>query len=109
MSQAEVKPTTPRPASSEDIPRAVEFLINTALRWFFFLVGAMFGLLAIASWRLGWSWWVLIPTLIFSLAAILLARTFRPRGKLVFDSHGPIVMVPGTKSTSPNSLEEPHS
>ncbi len=108
MSETE-EPTTPRPASSEDIPRAVEFLINTALRWFFYFVGAMFGLLALASWLKGWPWWVLTAALVLSLAAILLARTFRPRGKFIFDSHGPMVMVPRPKSTPPNSLQEPRS
>jgi hypothetical protein len=82
----------PRPASSEDIPRAVEFLINLVLRGVCFLLAGISALVALIAWFAAWSW----RSAPLILAFVFFAGTFafRPRGKMVFDRVVPSVIVP---------------
>jgi len=89
-----VKPLGARLATSEDIPRAVEFLINFVIRWTLFFFSGLFGLLALVAVLRGWAWWVLIPAAALSLGSFVIAWSTKPRGRFVTDAHGPIIVVP---------------
>ena len=94
MHEPEMEPLKPRPATSETIPRAVEFLINLMVRWICFALAGAFSLLSLVGWLAAWPWWVGLPTLALTLAFFLCAFSIRPRGKIVYGSGGPIVIVP---------------
>ena len=97
MHEPEREPLKPRPATSETIPRAVEFLINLILRWICFALAGAFGLFTVVAWIIGWPWWVVLPALALTLAFFACAFSIRPQGKIVFDSGGPSIVVPTQK------------
>jgi hypothetical protein len=85
---------TPRLATSQDIPRAVEYLINAFVRGVCVVAAGSFGLLALLGVLLGWSWWAMLPVSLIAVLSLLFAIRIRPRGRMAFDSKGPIIVVP---------------
>lgn len=86
----------PRPATSEEIPRAVEFLLLFLMRWALFGLAGVAGLLLIAALTLGWVWWVRAVLTTLTFAAMVFGASIRPRGSFRFDRAGPIIVVPTT-------------
>ena len=81
-------------ATSDDIPRAVEFLLLSVIRWVSFSCSALFGLLSIIAWMRDWPTWISIPLMAVSVLALLFGRVSRPKGRWRFDSRGPMIEVP---------------
>ena len=98
MPEPDEKLTRPKLATSEDIPRAVEFLILFFLRWTCFGFGGIFGLLSLTAWVAGWTWWVVVPLSIFTFLTIGCGVAMRPQGKFKFDRVGPSIIVPASRS-----------
>ncbi len=80
--------------TSDDIPRAVEFLLLSLIRWLSFGCAALFGLLSIIAWMRHWPRWISVPFMVVSVLAFLFGRINRPKGKWRFDSRGPKIEVP---------------
>ena len=100
MRETDREATRQKPATSDAIPRAVEFLILTLLRWAFFCLAGVFGLLAVTAWLRHWPWWVAVALSVFLLATAVCGVAIRPRGKFRFDRVGPSVIVPTPGSNS---------
>jgi hypothetical protein len=94
------QPPAPRLATSEDIPRAIEFLINFVFKWTFLAIASLLALVAVIAFLGAWPWFVLYPALALATGALLFSFTFKPKGKFHFDRHGPGVLVPPDKSAS---------
>lgn len=90
-------------ATSEDIPRAIEYLIQRVLRFACYGVCGTLGMVAFAAFWHGWSWWIVIPLLVLACAALRAAISIRPRGKIIFDEHGPIIVVPRPQASTAES------
>src|SRR5262249_20936085 len=84
----------PRPATSEDIPRAAEFLLLFLMRWALFGLAAGAGLLLIAAWTSGWPRWAIATLAAFMFAGVACGASLRPRGGFRFDRVGPCIIVP---------------
>ncbi len=107
----------PRLATSEDIPRAIEYLIQRVLRFAGFGISAVLGMVAFSAFWHGWSLWVVTPALTLAGMAFMAAISIRPRGEIIFDNHGPIIVVPcatpsavnnsGDNSDQPPSTDHP--
>ncbi len=77
----------PKQATSEDIPRAVEFLILFVIRWMSCAASGIFGLVSIAGWFSHWPRWVVIPSSILAARdPTFSGRRFDPA--VVFDLIG---------------------
>ncbi len=103
MLENESEDLKPRPGTSEDISRVVEFLINLLFRWTCLAIAGAFGLLAIVALTKAWTWWIAIPAVMIAMVSLilsLLSFVFAPKGKLVFDSKGPMVFVPSKPSAA---------
>lgn len=92
-------------ATSEDIPRAIEYLIQRVLRFACYAACATLGMVAFAAFWHDWSWWVVVPLLALACAAFRAAISIRPRGKLIFDEHGPIIVVPRPQASTSESAD----
>jgi hypothetical protein len=99
MQEPEDRANRPSHATSEDIPRAVEFLIQFLIRWICFGLAGGFGLLSITAWARHWTWWAAIPFSVFTVMMVVCGAAIRPRGKFRFDRVGPSIVVP---SSSPH-------
>jgi hypothetical protein len=82
------------PATSEAIPRAVEFLILLLLRWACFGLAGAAGLLAVAAWRGDWPAWAAAIPAGAGAVALAVGAAIRPRGRVRWDRDGPSVVVP---------------
>lgn len=91
-------------ATSDDIPRAVEFLLLSVIRWSSFGIAALFGFLSIIAWMWHWPQWISVLLMVASVLAFLFGRVNRPKGKWRFDSHGPMIDVPRRS----NPLDQNH-
>ena len=94
MSEPEKTSPGPRPGTSEDVAKAVEFLFVMAIRCLFIGLSVVAGLLALAAWSLHWTRWVAIPSTVVAVGAFALGMACRPAGRLGSDRHGPFVVVP---------------
>lgn len=94
------------PAVPESVPLAVEFLINLILRWTCFAMGGAFGLLAMVAWFQEWTWWIMMPSLAMTLGTFVCAVLISPKGKLKFDSRGPMVILQAANSVDPCPTNE---
>jgi hypothetical protein len=92
------KTTQPTLATSDDIPRAVEFLILFFLRWTCFGFGGLLGLLTLTAWLRAWAWWVVVPLSILACVTIGCGVLMQPQGKFQFDRVGPSIIVPASRS-----------
>jgi hypothetical protein len=94
-----------RAATSDDIPRAVEYLIHLLLRWTCLAVAGVLGLIDVVGWLHHWTWWLVVPLLVLTMAALACGLSIRPRGRMVFDRVGASVVVPGQNPPHPDGEE----
>lgn len=83
-----------RLATSEDIPRAVEFLILSVFGCGCLAVALVLALLSIAAWLMPWNRWLATALSALALAAVAVGLAIRPRGRFRFDRVGPSIIVP---------------
>lgn len=95
-----------RLATSDDIPRAVEKLLQWALRLIFYFVAFVLSVLAVVGITTGWAWWVNGPLALFVVIAIGGGRTCGGPCPLVFvppEGAPPVSPGPPAKSNSESS------
>jgi VIT1/CCC1 family predicted Fe2+/Mn2+ transporter len=98
----------PRLGTSEDIPRAIEYLIQRVLQFVSFGTSAVLGLVAFSAFWHEWSLWIVIPVVLLACAAFLAGISIRPRVKVIFDAHGPIIVVPRPQTPVVESSAPPN-
>src|SRR3954468_8284365 len=98
MPEPDKKAAQPKLATSEAIPKAVEFLILFLIRWACFGLAGAFGFLSLAAALCCWAAWIAGLLILFTGLMIACGAAIRPQGEFRFDRVGPSIIVPDSSS-----------